>query len=236
MTEHRYVGSELTLFSEATRWKEYIRLAVAPFMGAEVGEVGAGLGGTTRILCTGRERRWVGMEPDPTLAAELQRLAENGGLPACFEPFAGTLQDLPADARFDTLLYVDVLEHIDDDRTELSRAASRLKPGGHVVVVSPAQPWLFSPFDAAIGHHRRYTRKSLAALTPEGLEPVRTEYLDSVGLLASLGNRMLLRQSMPTAKQIEFWDRAMVPVSRRLDPLLAYRVGKAVLGAWRRPG
>jgi SAM-dependent methyltransferase len=205
-------------------------------MGAEVAEVGAGLGGTTRVLCTGRERRWLGMEPDPTLAAELRRLASEGGLPRCFELFAGTVADLPPGALFDTLLYVDVFEHIEDDRGELARAAGRLRPGGHVVVVSPAHQWLFSPFDTAIGHHRRYTRKSLAALTPESLQPVRIAYLDSVGLLASLGNRLLLRQPMPTREQIAFWDRAMIPVSRRLDPLLAHRVGKTVLGAWRKRG
>jgi SAM-dependent methyltransferase len=236
MTEHKYVGSELTLFAEATRWKQYLRSQMAPYLGADVVEVGAGLGGTTRLLCTGRERRWVGLEPDRTLAEQLERAAREGTLPACVEIFVGTLGDLPAEALFDTLLYVDVLEHIEDDEGEMVRAATRLRPGGHVVVLSPAHQWLYSPFDAAIGHHRRYTRKSLAALTPESLEPVRLAYLDAVGLLASLGNRLFLRRSMPTPGHIAFWDRAMIPLSRRLDPLLAYSLGKAVLAVWRKKG
>ena len=136
---------------------------------------------------------------------------------------------------FDSILYIDVLEHIEDDRGELSRAAALLRPRGFLVVLSPAHPRLFSEFDAAIGHHRRYTRSTLAAAAPEGLELVRLVYLDSVGLLASLGNRLLLRESMPTPRQIALWDRVMVRLSTRLDPILRHRLGKSVLGVWRRP-
>jgi hypothetical protein len=59
-------------------------------------------------------------------------------------------------------------------------------------------------------------------------------YLDSVGLAASLANRTLLRQSIPTARQIMIWDRLMVPMSRILDPLLGYRAGKSILAVWSR--
>ena len=59
-------------------------------------------------------------------------------------------------------------------------------------------------------------------------------YLDSVGLLASAGNRLLLRQSMPTERQILAWDRLMIPVSRVIDPVFGHRLGKSVLGVWRR--
>ena len=59
-------------------------------------------------------------------------------------------------------------------------------------------------------------------------------YLDSAGLLASAANRLLLRQSMPTAEQIRFWDRRLVPLSRLLDPLFRHSLGKTVMGVWRK--
>ena len=59
-------------------------------------------------------------------------------------------------------------------------------------------------------------------------------YLDSVGMLASGANRLLLSQAMPTERQILTWDRLMIPVSRVLDPLLGYTVGKSILGVWKR--
>jgi SAM-dependent methyltransferase len=234
VSEYQYAGSELTLFAEATNWKRYFQALMEPYLGADVLEVGAGLGGTTRLLCSDRQRRWVGLEPDRALAQELERASRDAGLPACFQLALGTIADLPEDASFDTILYVDVLEHIEDDAGEMFRSARRLVPGGHLIVLSPAHPWLYSAFDAAIGHHRRYTRRSLASLTPESLALARLIYVDAVGLLASLGNRLLLRRSMPTAKHIAFWDKTMIPLSRRLDPLLAHSVGKAVLGVWRK--
>jgi len=64
---------------------------------------------------------------------------------------------------------------------------------------------------------------------------VRSIYPDSVGLLASLGNRLFLSQSMPGPGQIAFWDKVMVRCSRLVDPLLFHALGKSVLSVWRRP-
>ena len=107
--------------------------------------------------------------------------------------------------------------------------------GGRLIVVAPAHQWLFSAFDTAIGHYRRYNKETIQAITPPGLRLVRTEYLDSIGLFASLANRLLLRRSTPTARQIAFWDRVMVRLSVTIDPIWAYRVGKSLLAVWHRP-
>lgn len=231
-----YVGTELDLFAEARNWKNYLRHQIAPFIGSSVLEVGAGIGSTTAVLNTGEPAHWLGLEPDPGLAHRLSAAIEHGRLPTNCTTQVGTLADLDAHARFDTILYVDVLEHIGDDRGEVLRAATHLAPGGSLVVLSPAHPFLFTPFDEAIGHYRRYTRATLRALTPPGTSLVRLRYLDAVGLLASLGNRLVLQQSMPGREQVLFWDRVLVPLSRRLDPLLRYRIGKSVLAVWHYTG
>ena len=100
------------------------------------------------------------------------------------------------------------------------------------MVLAPAYQWLFTPFDHAVGHYRRYTARTLRALTPEAMEPVRVAHLDSVGLLASAANRVLLRQSMPNPGQIAVWDRFMVPLSKLVDPMTGGLIGKSVLGIW----
>jgi 2-polyprenyl-3-methyl-5-hydroxy-6-metoxy-1,4-benzoquinol methylase len=132
------------------------------------------------------------------------------------------------------VIYIDVLEHIEHDRDELRAAARRLKPGGTIVVMSPAHQSLFTPFDAAIGHFRRYNRRQLEALTPPNTRLVRMRYLDSVGLTLTLGNRLLLHSSSPSARQVLFWDRCCIPIARRLDPLLGGRLGKSIFAVWRR--
>jgi SAM-dependent methyltransferase len=229
----RYLGQELELFAQAENWKDYFGALLRPYLAGDVLEVGAGLGATTRRLCDGSQRSWLCLEPDRAMAGRLAEIVLRGGLPPCCRARAGTVRDLPAEARFDAILYIDVLEHIEDDAAELAAAARLLAPEGVLIVLAPAHGWLYSPFDRAIGHHRRYTRRSLGRIAPPGLRPVALRYLDSVGLLASAGNRFLLRKSLPTARDIARWDGLMVPVSRWLDPFLGFRIGKSVVGVWR---
>lgn len=229
-----YCGGELELFARAHRWKAYLRARIAPWLGGRVLEVGAGLGATTAVLASLPHAAWSCLEPDRTMAETLRRRTACGELPP-LTVAGGTIADLAAGERFDTILYIDVLEHIAGDREELARAAGHLAPGGHLVVLSPAHQALYSAFDRAVGHVHRYDRASLRAAAPAGLELRRLDYLDAVGLLASLANRWLLRKDLPAAADIALWDGVMVPLSRLLDPLLGHRLGKSILGVWRRP-
>lgn len=231
--EH-YVGTELELFADARNWKAYFAATIGPHLGQSVLEVGAGLGGSTAVLARRRSGSWLCLEPDATLAEALRGAIAAGTLPASCDVATATLAELDPSRRFDTILYIDVLEHIEDDRAEALLASQRLNEKGKLVVLAPAHQWLFSPFDAAIGHYRRYTKETLAAAMPPSLRRVECRYLDSVGLLASAGNRFLSRQSMPKPAQIALWDGHMVPLSRLIDPLLRNAVGKSVLGVWER--
>lgn len=229
MTESQaYIGSELELFAHAQHWKAYYKSLIAPFFGRRVLEVGAGLGATTAALCDGTQESWICLEPDPDLLAQLASLP----LPACCRPQAGFVATLAPGSRFDSILYIDVLEHIEDDRAELERASRHLAPGGCLIVLSPAYQFIYSPFDESIGHYRRYTRAMLSALTPPECRPILLRYLDSVGLFTSLANRLFLRQPLPTHAQILFWDRRLVPLSRLLDPLFGFRFGRSVIAVW----
>ncbi len=231
---YAYVGSELEIFAEAANWRAYWQAQVRPYLGRRVLEVGAGIGSVTRTLCAQDAERWVALEPDSSLAGGLRAQARAGDLPAACEVRAGTTADLGKSEVFDSVLYIDVLEHIKDDRKELVQAAQHLVRGGHLIVLAPAHRALFTAFDAAIGHYRRYGRTDLVQLVPPGTSLLRARYLDSVGMLASLANRFFLRSSNPTVAQIRFWDRAMVRVSRLLDPILGFCVGKSVLVVWRK--
>jgi SAM-dependent methyltransferase len=232
MSEFSYQGNELDLFQHAVNWKAYYAKRLRPYISGDVLEVGAGVGGTSRFLCRDGQRSWTCLEPDPQLATRLDAVLSASPLPAPTRVVCGTLDDLKPDDLFDTLLYIDVLEHIEDDRSELVRSAARVRPGGHVIVLSPAHQWLFSPFDKAIGHYRRYTARVLARTAPSELHLVRAFYLDSVGMLMSLANRALLRAQYPTLSQIRMWDSLMIPVSRLLDPVLRYRAGKTIVAVW----
>jgi SAM-dependent methyltransferase len=231
-----YIGTELELFANATHWKAYVGRVLRPFVAGRVLDVGAGIGANTTFLHGERVACWTSLEPDPDLARRIADRIAAGALPRGCRAVTGTIRALPGEARYDTILYIDVLEHIAEDAAELAAASRHLAPAGHLIVLAPAHPFLFSPFDAAIGHCRRYRRADLLRLAPPGGRLVECRMLDSAGFFASLANRFLLAAAMPSERQIAFWDKLLVPLSRCLDPLLGYRFGKTVVAVWRAEG
>jgi len=228
-----YCGEELESFALAVNWKSYVRRALHPYISGDVLEIGAGLGETTRALHPGAgARSWICVEPDPGMCETLRARMADGDFGAGVEVRQGTLSTLADPDLVDVVIYVDVLEHIEEDRKEIALAAARLRPGGRIVVLSPAYPFLYSPFDASVGHYRRYTATMLRDLIPDRTRELACRYLDCVGLLASSANRLLLKQSLPTVSQVKIWDRLMVPLSRICDPIVRNTFGRSVVMVW----
>jgi SAM-dependent methyltransferase len=230
----KYVGRELDLFSRAKNWTAYFSSRLSPFIGRRILEVGAGIGRNISFLHNDTVETWIGLEPDLELAARLDEEIHKGAFPKTCRVFVGTLSHIPPDWQFDTILYIDVLEHIDDDAVELTRASRHLVRGGHLIVLAPAHSFLFSPFDSAIGHYRRYNGFSLRSISPKDCVIKALFMLDSVGFLASLANRLVLRKSIPSKSQIAFWDGVLVPVSRLIDPVTRFKIGKTIVAVWSR--
>jgi hypothetical protein len=230
MSDFQYMGSELEIFAHASHWKSYVQSKLRQYLVGDVLEVGAGIGGTTQTLNDGTQQRWVCLEPDSGFAKKIGSLPH---LRNC-EVLVGMLADLDSQEKFDAILYIDVLEHIKEDAAELVLAAEHLKVNGVIVVLAPALPWLYTPFDAAIGHFRRYTRKSLRAVVPQGLREEKCIYLDAFGVLASAGNLLFLQAAKASAGQMRFWDSFLVPISRFMDRALAFSLGRSVLAIWRK--
>lgn len=233
--EFRYQGHELQLFALAVRWKNYVRANLAPHVRDRVLEVGAGIGAVTRALLHDGVEQWTCLEPDPKLAARIVDTLSGHPLRDRVDTICGVISDLEPKPRYDTILYVDVLEHIQDDSEELQRSAKMVREGGAIIVLAPAYDWLFSPFDKAVGHFRRYDATSVVAATPANLRPDKVFYLDSIGLLVSFANKILLRQSIPARWQILFWDRLLIPLSRIMDQLIRFRAGRSIVAIWRKP-
>lgn len=233
--EAPYVGQELELFALAANWKRYVKAEIGKYLIGDVLEIGAGIGGTTLALHDGTARQWICLEPDVGQAKRLlARVVKNRGVCAP-GVIAGSLRALADRPAFDCVLYLDVLEHIHDDRRQIEEAARLVRPGGYIVVLSPAHRWLFSEFDKNIGHVRRYDKRNLRLLMPSGWIEKRLAYLDSVGVLLSLANALALRQAMPSRLQISLWDRLCVPLSRIVDCALLGNFGKSILAIWEKP-
>ena len=228
-----YEGNELELFSDAVNWKSYFSNKIMPFISGHVLEVGAGIGNNTKILETKNVISWTCLEPDKEMTTQIENLNMEFTYPlSILNGTIASISNSEISKKFDTILYIDVLEHIKEDDEELEAAQKLLTTKGRIIVLSPAHNFLFSPFDRSIGHYRRYNKRILNNICPKKMKGSMF-YLDSVGLIASSVNRYLLKQSMPTKSQIKFWDTLMITLSKIIDPLTFYKLGKTIVSIYR---
>lgn len=225
-----YVGTELEIFASAHNWRKYWCDLIKPHLGHRVLEVGAGIGSVTKILAD-QSHSWTALEPDPQLSHQIHQWANENDA-RHVNVVTVTIAGLSKDSTFDSVIYIDVLEHIENDQQELQSAAELLAPGGNLIVLVPAHNALYSKFDESIGHFRRYNKRMMKSLRPSGMTEDICIYLDSVGLIASAGNRLLIRSSMPTTAQVSLWDTKMIPISKKIDGILGHKLGKSLVTIW----
>ena len=145
-------------------------------------EVGAGVGMVTRELSRFADSV-LAIEPSRVL---FQELAFSTSDLANVKVLRSTTDELISSGnqqKFDSLIYLNVLEHIENDTDELKVARKLLNPDGHIIVVVPAHQWLFAPIDRLTGHFRRYSKASITKVIESNFNIVKLWNFDSVALL-----------------------------------------------------
>lgn len=236
MADFEYESRDLEVMSFAQKYHEWIVSFFRDYLGKRVAEVGAGSGNFSALLLREPLEELVAIEPSENVYRLLeQHTAEDARVTArnaFFAEVSGEYAD-----HFDSIVYVNVLEHVEDDAAELARVYAALRPGGYVCVFVPALSWLYSEHDASIGHFRRYHKAPLEMLLRgAGFEVVRSRYFDIVGILPWL---VLLKWKLmkgdPTAGNIALYDTYVVPVSRVLETLVSPPIGKNLLIVGKKP-
>jgi SAM-dependent methyltransferase len=217
-------------------WKQYWYNSVQQFVKGDLLEVGAGIGINTNLILQNCKTitSLIAIEPDALLSCQIKGNINANKSNADVKIHTGYLSDLDVSQKFDTIIYIDVIEHIENDKEEMLKAKDHLKDGGHLIILVPAYNFLFSPFDKAIGHFRRYNKRMLLHSVPNDLKNLELFYLDSLGACASLVNKLFLKQSYPTKVQIQKWDNLIVPSSKVVDKILFNSIGKSLIGVWRK--
>ena len=223
----RYAGNELEVFQSAVFWKHYVKSYCDKCIRGDVLEVGAGLGSYTNLLDKTHVRSWLAVEPDIDLYTRLECNCIQAG-EQNVNLIHGTIRDVPKDKQFDSIVYIDVLEHIEDDQGELAKASEHLKNGGRLIILVPAHQRLYSGFDKSIGHYRRYNLKVLSSRIPEDLKIQEAKYLDSLGFLLAVINRLFKLTTTPSKSMVEAYDRVLARYSPITDWILGYKVGKSL--------
>lgn len=229
----QYIGDELHVFKHAENWKNYFSSKLKPYVRGKVLEVGAGIGANTNYLLAHSTEvtSWYMVEPDANLASQIKK-KQSAFNHSDVNIINGTIKNVQNET-FDTILYIDVLEHIEDAKLEIQHAKSILNSGGRLIILVPAYNFLFNDFDRAVGHFRRYNKGMLISQVNGSLEKERLFYLDSLGFFASLTNKLILKKSIPSEKDIYFWDRFIIRLSYISDFVFFNTFGKSLIGVFK---
>jgi glycosyltransferase involved in cell wall biosynthesis len=212
----------LEALSNAPRFNKWMADVIGPYLGNSVLEIGAGMGNLTRHLAR-RRARYIASDINAEHIARLRtRLAHRPNLEIrhlnleCPDDFRGLA------AAMDTVVCLNVVEHVADDLLALRNVFDSLAPGGRAVILVPQCQWAFGALDEALGHFRRYSRDQLARRMEEA--GFRLEAMLSFNRVSLPGwyvtGRWLRRRSISPLAMRAF-DR-LVWLWRRIDRLLPW--------------
>ena len=234
-TQKQYAADDLETMSEAKRYQAHVFELLRPHIGARVLEVGCGIG-TTSLRLAEIAERLVCIEPNPNCVSRARAALDGhpkitlriGHLEEC------TREEL-LQPRFDTIVCVNVLEHIEDDIRALRLFRDIVEPaGGKVLIFVPAVQAAYGPLDAALGHHRRYVKRTLRrAFDAAGLDLVALRYTNPIGLLGWMYNAHITGTTEHTSGQVRLFEQFVAPWALPLDRLVAPPVGLSLFAVGR---
>lgn len=228
-----YEGHEFDALERAKNYYDWLLDEFEPALHGEILEVGAGAGTLSEILLARYCDRLTCVEPAanlvPVLQERLQGSASQGSLNIIADSFEGYSQ-YGKDASVDSIICVNVLEHIQDDRQALREMRRLLKPAGHLCLFVPALPFIYGTLDESFGHHRRYTKSGLKAVVQEaGLSVIKLGYFNLPGSLAWLLMGRVLRWKSFSESPVKWYDRSVIPLTRFVESVCPPPFGQSLL-------
>lgn len=230
-----YTGSELEAMSEASSYHRWILGIFAPYLGRHLVEVGAGLGSFSELILRHHACETLSLvEPSGEMYQQLDARARRMPTSPRVETYHANFPEaaplIKARHALDSVIYVNVLEHIADDEVELDAIHGALSDHGRVFLFVPALSWLYGAFDERVGHLRRYTKGELEEkLRRTGFRTIVSTYFDLAGIAPWWIKYRLLKSATMQPGGVRFYDRYIVPVARRFESVIHPPIGKNVI-------
>ena len=203
----------LETLKDSHQYNHWVFSQILPHLGREVLEVGCGNGNFTVLLSQHCPRVVaVDINEEYVLAAQT-RLEGKPGV----EVVQQDATKIQGDRIFDTIVMLDILEHIKNDVKVLRQLSCSLRPGGKLVIKVPALTCLYSPMDKAIGHYRRYTKKTLnQVFRKANFSKAVVWYFNLAAIPGWWLNGKVLGRTTPPSEQVSLFDKA-VPFLRTVE-------------------
>ena len=232
--KHGYVGKDLEAMSFAVNYHRWILSIFEPYLGTRVVEVGAGTGSFSELLLERRVESLSLVEPSTAMYQQLCRRIDELNPSVTVKTYNDVFENVAAQIRScgrpDSIIYVNVLEHIADDVNELNVINNTLDACGRVFVFVPALRWLNGSMDRQLGHFRRYTRTELEKkCVASGFRVIASTYFDVLGVLPWWVKYRLLKSNEMEPGAVRFYDQKVVPIAKTLESSITPPIGKNVL-------
>lgn len=232
-----YPGTELEAMSGASNYHSWILEIFKPYLGAHIVEVGAGIGAFSELILTQHDCKTLSLvEPSESmyqrLKVHVRQLVDSGVVTVDMyqSTFVEAANLIKSEQPPDSIIYVNVLEHISDDEGELETVRRTLSESGRVFIFVPALKWLFSPFDERIGHVRRYSKSELEQkLRRAGFKILRSSYFDFPGIAPWWLIYCLMRSVTMDPQAVRFYDQFIIPTVRRIESVVTMPIGKNLI-------
>ncbi len=223
-----YQKEDLQIYSSAVNYRNYIFSLFHDYcVNKRVIEVGAGIGSFTEYLLSLPGTKVTALEPDKECFSQL---VNSKSTSQSFTPINSTTMQMLYSGLgkydfFDVAVYLNVLEHIEDETDELKNIYKMLKTGAYLLICVPAYNFLYSQIDKNLGHRRRYNKKYLSkVLADNNFSIYLMRYHNVIGVAGWFFNRIVKRH-IQSQNQFLFFDRYLFPISQKIDALLGYRCG-----------
>ena len=228
----KYLNEVLEFFDISDNYRSYQIELFGNYVGKEILEVGAGRGKIIEILAQNSEKQFTLLELDKNFFDILNKKFNSKNIKVLEERTQNIKEN-----KFDTIFYLDVIEHIEDDRFELDTAYNLLKKNGHLIIIVPAFQILFSKFDQKVGHFRRYRKEFFKRYSEEkNLKIKKLVYFDFLGFFIILFSKLLnLTNSKKTTLGIKIWN-FLIPLSRLIDKITFHSIGKSIVCIYEKKG
>ena len=212
----------LRQMARAHRFNRWMADTLEPFVQGDVLEIGAGIGNLTEFLCKDRNRYVATDAQEEHLAFLRIRLKQKSNLQIAICEASDPRDFLAWRKDFDTVVCINVLEHIEDDEVTLSNIFSVLRPGGQAIILVPQGAAAFGSLDKVLLHHRRYSEQELTRkMSNTGFQVEIVVPFNRVTYPGWILNSRILRRRTLSDLQLKCFD-ALVPIWRPIDRFLPF--------------
>lgn len=199
----------------ADKYNKWILSKFVPFIGTNLLEVGTGQS-NFKNYAKPYVQHYVSIDIDPEVIRRAKDLDPNGTYFLCDISDIKTIGEL-FQYRFDSIMIINVLEHITNDQSAINNMIELVAVNGHIFIFVPAFQFLYNDLDTLAGHQKRYTKKKILSLIPsERVDVVKLEYFNPVGAIGWYINKIAKHKDLDSKlmnRQMIFFDRYVLPFS-----------------------